>query len=337
MDEASRRLERTSRASGDHFARVRAANEHLRAGRNEQALLTLDDAGEPSELEMTTRALAHVRLGHAEEALRALEGALGMELETAVLQEALAPALEGKVLLGRARATRVLARLVPREGLRLEELRADPDPIVRLGFVVERPPFTQHDRSSRVYGSHGANYETGRFLAFDAPLAVRVQHFSLELFGATVTALSTLADDPHVIETLELKAARGDGWGLGGNNHEVDLKGLDRAIVALNALDVLPWRIRHSDVRPYDLVEDERLFVKTLARDIGGHPVGRQAPYDPAAPLLARFLAKHSFKSPPAPWAEIEPLLEEARRTFSPLGARACEEFARHARGLQKL
>jgi hypothetical protein len=286
---------------------------------------------------MTTRCLAHVRLGQAEAALRALEGALGLDLETAVFQEALAPALAGKVPLGRARAARVLARVPGRADLGVEELRADKDPIVRLAFVVERPPFTQHDRSSRVYGSHGANYETGRFLAFDAPLALRVQLFSLELFGATVTALSTLADDPHVVETLELKAARGDGWGLGGNYHEVDLKGLERAVAALNALDILPWKIRHSDVRPYDLVEDERLFVRTLARDIGGHPVGRQAPYDPAAPLLARFLAKHSFKAPPCPWAEIEPLLEEARRTFSALGARACEEFARHVRNLQRL
>jgi hypothetical protein len=338
MDEASRRLERTSRASGDRIARARAANEHLRAGRNQQALEALDGDGEPSELEMTTRVLAHVRLGQGEEALVALERRLGLELETAVFQEALAPALAGKVPLGRVRATRVLAHLPMREGLGLEELRADKDPLVRLAFVIERIPFDiRYDRSFRVYGSHGADYETGRFLAFDAPLAIRVQYFSLELFGATATALSTLAEDPHMVHTLELKAARGDGWGLGGNYHEVDLGGLERAIAALNTLDVLPWKIRHSDVRPYDVMEDERRFVRTLSADIGGHPVGRQSPYDPAAPLLARFLAKHSFKAPPCPWAEIEPLLEEARRTFSPLGARACEEFARHVRGLQKL
>jgi hypothetical protein len=339
MDEASRRLERESQASGDGFARARAANEHLRSGRFEAALAAL---GEPtveasSGLEVTTRALAHARLGLAEAAVADLEAALvgsgSLDVEPAALLEVLAPALEGKVPLGRARAARLLARVPARPDLDLGSLRHDPDPLVRIALVTDRPSFTKDERVSRVYGSHGADYETGRFIAFDAPLEMRLRTFELPLFKALAALLATLSRDPPLIEAVELRPAFGDGWGLGGNTKETDKDGLLAAIERLNALDLLPWKVRHCDVRPYDLMEDEDRFVRRLARDVGGHPVGRQAPFDPSAPLLARFLAKHPMRGGPCPWSELEPLLDEARRVFSPLGLRACEHFARVARG----
>ncbi len=339
MDETQRRLERSSRASGDRMKTVRAAHEHLRSGRFEAALAALgaplpDEA--PASVELSTRALALKGLGRNAEALGVLEGALASgalgELDPVSLLDALEPALAGRVPLGRARSARLLARVPERPELPLDALRRDPDPLVRIGFVKERPTFTRNDQVTRVYGSHGGDFMTGRFIAFDSTLEMRLRTFEPRLFEGIVTALSTLADDAHVVETLELRIAFGDGWGLGGNNHPIDVRGLERAIDALNALDLLPWRVRHCDVRPYDIMEDQSRFARRLGRDLGGHPIGRQTPYDPTAPLLARLLARHPFRGPPCPTSEFAPLLEEARATYTPLGARACEEFDRFVR-----
>ncbi|HZU97585.1 MAG TPA: hypothetical protein VFF73_12875 [Planctomycetota bacterium] len=346
MDEASRRLERSSRASGDRLERVRAANARLRADDAKGALDLLKDLDpkEASGLETTTRALATLRTGDAGGALAVLERAAAagaeLEIELEPLLLTLAPALEGRVPLGRPRVARFLSRMEPgrRPGPLVQALEADKDPLVRIALrITERPAFTKDERVSRVYGSHGADYETGRFIAFDATLEMRVRTFELALFESIGKALATIARDPHFVETLALRTSFGDGWGLGGNDHEIDERVLADAIAAFNELDLVPWRVRDVGVRPYDLMKDERRFVRRLARDIGGHPIGRQAAYDANAPLLARFLAKHPFRGQPCPWAELEPLIDEARRTFSRLGSLACEDFAHTVRGQLRL
>jgi hypothetical protein len=346
MDEASRRLERSCRASGDRLERVRAANARLRAGDARGALELLQDldAKDASGLETTTRALATLRTGDAAGALAVLERAaaagaeLDVELEPLLLT--VEPALEGRVPLGRPRVARFLSRMEPgrRPGALVQALEADKDPLVKVALhVTDRPAFTRDERVSRVYGSHGADYETGRFIAFDATLEMRVRTFELGLFESIGTALAAIARDPHFVDTLELRSSFGDGWGLGGNDHEIDERVLADAIAALNDLDLVPWRIRDCGVRPYDLMKDERRFVRRLARDIGGHPIGRQTAFDPSASLLARFLAKHPFRGQPCPWSELEPLIDEARRTFSRLGSLACEDFAHTVRGQLRL
>lgn len=324
---------------------VRVAHEHLRAGRCEAALAALGDAvdAEATSIEVTTRALAFAGLGQHERALGALEGALAvgaeLDLDGAALLEALGPALEGKGRLGRPRAARLLARIPPRPELPLEQLRADPDPLVRLAFVLERTGFVGDPTPvSRVFGSHGGDFQFGHFIAFDAPVDLRLRTFEPGLFAKVSTALSTLAEDPYVVETLELGAAFGaEVFGLGGNDHPIDGGILERAIASLNALDLLPWTLRDCGVRPYDQMEEEGRMIRRLARDLGAHPSGRQKPFDPASPLLERILAKHPLKGPPCPRDELEPLLVEARRDFTRFGVEACEEFARRVRGQLKL
>jgi len=351
MDERSRRLERTSRASGDRTASARAAHEHLRAARFEAALEALgEESPAAPALEVAARALALTGLGRHESALAVLEGAvargLGAELDPAALLEALGPSLQGAAPLGRARAARLLARVSPQPDApgaalapALEALRADQDPLVRLAFVRERPRFVGDPTPvSRVYGSHGGDFKFGRFIAFDAPVDIRLRTFEPALFDAVTEALAALAGDASLVATLELGAAFGaEVWGLGGNDHAIDAEALGRAIARLNALDLLPWTVRDCDVRPFDSMDDDGRFVRRLARDMNAHPTGRQKPYDEAAPLLERILAKHPWKGPPCTREDLAPLLEEARRSFTRWGFDACEEFARRTRGELRL
>jgi hypothetical protein len=340
MDEARRREERALAAGEDRLARLRVANDHLRRGDPGAALALLPEEQESSALEAGTRARALAQQGDGAEALAMLERVvvLGLEVEPQALEAALAPALDGAIPLGRARAARVFDRLAPRGTPLPADLARDDDPLVRVAVLRDRFPVrTDWDKTSRVYGSHGPDYETGWFIAFETSLECRLRTFTARLFESVNRALAALADDRGTIERLRFGAAFGEGFGLGGlrgrnrEEDQADLPVIAGAVLRLDRLDLLPWRVRLATVRPYDRMDDEARLARRLGRDLFGHPL-RQHPHDAKKGLLERFLARHPLRGPAPTDAELAPLLAEARERFTPVGVQACLECTRFVR-----
>lgn len=362
MDEAARRLERRIEAEGDRLARVRLAQERLRAHDPAGALAALGPRSEAKDpdvlgLECEPRARALVALGRAEEAIEALRRAAdaGAVLDPRAALALLEPLATQGPSPRRASAAAVLARLatatdrghgpdgVAADGVPalLSTLAKDPETLVRLALVRERPRFDPHrDRTFRVYGSHGPDYETGVFVAFELSHDARLRWFEPRLAASVNAALAALADDATAIEAIRLRAAYGDGYGLGGIQQPLDGgAALVDSVSRLNALDVLPFRLRittgdhERDVRsrPYDLMEDESRLARRLAEDLRGHPARQKAPED--ATVIERIVALHPLSGIPARRELLTPLLEEAGAELTPVGLRALQIFAKLRRG----
>ena len=349
MDEGRRRLERRIEAEGDALARVRLAQERLRAADPAGALVALGEpasAGDPDALglDADARGRALLDLGRSDEALATLRRAAdaGAALDARALAALLEPLVAVSSVAARACAAAVVARLRDGDGVVTplrDRVARDPEPLVRLALVRERPPFdVARDRSSRVYGSHGRDYETGIFITFEMPHDLRLGWFEPRL-GASVNAgLASLADDATAIESLGLRTAYGEGYGLGGV-HDMPDGGLalEAAVRKLNALDLVPFRLRLCGVRPYDLMEDEARLAHQMAEDLRGHPA-RQRPAESESSLVERIVAlhPHSAIGVPAPRAVLATLLAEAREHMTPVGLRALKIFASLNRGRTK-
>jgi hypothetical protein len=346
MDESARNLERRIAVDGDPLARVRLAHEKLRARDAKAALAALGETPDTADretraLDATIRARATHELGRLDDALAFL-GSLAPEVLVSIEWRPIsgvigAALVDRTVPLARPRAARVVARLKPGDGeldALARELARDSDPLVRLALVQERPPFDPvRDGSRRVYGSHGADYEMGIFVAFEMSTELCLRFFEPGLCAAVNAALATLAPDATFVESLGLRTAFGEGYGLGGVHQARDGGlALESALARLNALDVLPWRMHTSGVRPYDLVEDRRKLASRIEQsNLRGHPA-RQRQVEQAQTPVERILSHHPLGGLPARREVVTPLLEEARAQVTDVGYEALELFVKRAR-----
>ena len=346
MDEIRRKLERRVAAEGDRLTRVRLAHEKLRARDAAGALEALEGAGSDGEpgtlaLEATVRASALHELHRLEEAVSGLRAAVELAvLEWRPVAGVVLAALEERSVVTRACAAAVAARL--REGdSDLDALRArlaqDPELLVRLALVRDRPQLElESDRGPRVYGSHGADYEMGIFVAFDMSAEDRLRYFEPRLCSAVNTALAALADDANDIEPLELRTAFSNDFGLGGAPQAPDGgAALASSVRKLNELDLVPWKLRVRGVVPYDLMEKEERLAKILAQYLKSHPA-RQKPLGESPTVVERIAALHPARGVPARRELVAPLMEEARGFVTPVGLAALDRFVKECHGLTR-
>lgn len=218
---------------------------------------------------------------------------------------------------GGARAQELELAFAPGEGVaRLEVWGNDTGPMAQ-----------------RLFGAHGPDFMFGLFVGFEARYPARLAFFEHDFFQAVDRLLTG--------STEHLIAYAGDvhGYGLGfaeGQVHGAILEQVEQA----NRGRVLPFRLQVSGPRPLDHLEglspsdtlsadDERL-ARRFAGDLHGHGPARLREPEPGAALHRRILSL--FRPRESPTTEVlDPLLDEARVEYGPVGYRALEAFIHKA------
>lgn len=232
------------------------------------------------------------------------------------------------------------------------ELLDDPSPLVRLvarsaaqGDLAlrtrcARPPKEAKDTSdpprTRLFSAHGPDFEYGPFLVVDATTEARLAaldgSFWLELDATLGVPGRKIGFSSYGYGlALSPDEARGEGRGA-----------LERRVLALDEAGVLPAPLRIEWFAQFDkvaalpvddptrLAEVDARLVHCYAKDLETHPArNHSAPI--GAGVYARLCAAFGPGQVPEPDL-LTPLLEEARRTYCPVGVKAVEAFMAGAR-----
>ncbi|MCO5169384.1 MAG: hypothetical protein M9894_23825 [Planctomycetes bacterium] len=379
MDEQARRAEREAAREGDASARVRLAHAQRRSGRWADVLAAT--AGLEQAEALAVRAEALLRTEQVEAAAvaaaaaRAIDpGAVGGDLAEEVAATLLERARAGDplarlVALGHAAALGAAGALEPASDDRSALVRAqaarlpalapalrdDPSALVRSvarrvaegeGEVARRAVATRgedEEPRTRLFSAHGPDFDFGPFVALQASGEARFACCDLDLFREVHAALGGAA--------RRLGFSR-VGYGLAvPAGVAFDPDALEADVARLNDAGALPFPVRMVGQQPYDplgdldrVAVDDGLLCACYVHDLTWHPV-RHFGAAPDAPLFARIAAALRPGHPPDP-AALEPLLQEARGRYTPLGARALALFveeeghgkraARRARSAEK-